>query len=233
MVKINKKTILIVGANSSIGKVVINAFLNQNYSITATTSKKSKIKKDFVNYVDLDLTSTSSIKNFCEKTKNERHYDIVIFFSGIIKAKKLSEYSNNDFIDVMNVNFIGQAILLKSILNRLSRNSLVIFTSSISADRGSYDPIYSASKGAINSFIKSLLLQSDIKFRVLAISPGLIKNSSMYNSMPPKNRLKHLNNTPTKKLMDIDDLSNILINICSPHWQNINGEIIHLNGGAW
>ena len=131
MVKINKKTILIVGANSSIGKVVINAFLNQNYSITATTSKKSKIKKDFVNYVDLDLTSTSSIKNFCEKTKNERHYDIVIFFSGIIKAKKLSEYSNNDFIDVMNVNFIGQAILLKSILNRLSRNSLVIFTSSI------------------------------------------------------------------------------------------------------
>ena len=233
MVKINKKSILIVGANSSIGKKVVDSFLSENYSITATTTKKSNIKKDNVNFVDLDLTSASSIKNFCTKTKNKKHYDVVIFFSGIIKAKKLNEYSDNDFMEIMNVNFLGQAILLKYILNKLTKKSLVIFTTSISADRGSYDPIYSASKGAINSYIQSLLLQSDIKFRVLAISPGLIKNSSMFNSMSPTNRLKHLNNTPTKKLTEIDDLSNILLNLCSPHWQNINGEVIHINGGAW
>lgn len=232
MVKINKKTMLIVGANSSIGSNVIDTFLNENYIITATTSKESNIKNNNINFIDLDLKNTSSIKNFCTKTKDEKHYDVVIFFSGIIKGKKLDEYSDEDFMDVMNVNFIGQAIFLKYISKRLTKKSLVIFTSSISADRGSYDPIYSASKGAINSFIKSLLLQPDIKYRVIAISPGLIKNSSMYNSMTPTNHLKHLRKTPTKKLTEIQDLSNILLNLCSPHWQNINGEIIHINGGA-
>ena len=56
----------------------------------------------------------------------------------------------------MSVNFNGQAKLIMSILSMLTPRSGLLLFSSISVQRGSYDPIYAASKGALLSLVKSL-----------------------------------------------------------------------------
>ena len=69
---------------------------------------------------------------------------------------------------------------------KLKVKASIIFLSSISGQRGSYDPIYSASKAAQIGFIKSLALWEGSKLRINGVAPSLIDNSSMFKSMSKK-----------------------------------------------
>ena len=59
----------------------------------------------------------------------------------------------------MSINFSSQAIILKEIFSLIHSKSKIIMFSSISGQKGSFDPIYAASKGAILSFVKSMVSQ--------------------------------------------------------------------------
>jgi len=114
---------------------------------------------------------------------------------------------------------------------RLKIKASIIFLSSISGQRGSYDPIYSASKAAQIGFIKSLALWEGSKLRINGVAPSLIDNSSMFKSMSKKRREHHLSQSPTGKLTTKKEIAKIIFDICSDDWKNVNGQIIPVNGG--
>ena len=78
-----------------------------------------------------------------------------------------------------------------------TKNASVIFMSSISGQRGSYDPIYSASKAAQIGFIKSIALWEGSEIRINGIAPSLVENSSMFNEMPAERQKYHMSQSPT------------------------------------
>ena len=112
-------------------------------------------------------------------------------------------------------------------------NCLLVFLSSISGRRGSYDPIYAASKGAMISFIKSVSKWEAPRIRSIGICPGLINNSKMYKSFTKK-RLKKLKiQNPNKSFIDANNLAKIIVDVIQPHWKHANGSIIDVNGGEF
>ena len=151
----------------------------------------------------------------------------------IISGKNLSEYTPEEIDQVMNINFIAFTKLYKKLEKYFNNESQLIAVSSISAQRGSYDPIYAASKGALISFVKSISQINPLKIRANAIAPGLIENSSMFHAMEPARQSFHINQSPTKKLTKIEDLSSIIFDMTKPHWSNVNGEVIKINGGSY
>ena len=227
------KNVLIIGASSSLGELVVKNFSKASHKIVATYSSTKKNFKNIDEY-KLDLTSNKSINDFSSFIINEKvKFDICIFLSGYLPGKSIEDYTNSELEDVININFLGFAKTFKKILPSFQNNSQLLVVSSISGQRGSYDPVYAASKGALISFMKSIATASPLKIRANAIAPGLIENTSMFNDMKLARQKFHIEQSPTKKLTNKEDLSKIILDITKPHWSNMNGAIIQVNGGTY
>jgi len=181
----------------------------------------------------LDLEKNKSIENFIKKVCSTlSHIDTAIFLAGILPGKNLEEYDIAVMEKVMAINLTGQAKIVKGLLSLLDLNSQVIMISSISAQKGSYDPIYAASKGAILSFVKSLAVSLG-GVRVNAIAPGLIEDSTMFKEMSTDRQDLHRQQTTQKRLLYMSDLAGVIYDISKNHWKHLNGACIDLNGGQY
>ena len=166
-------------------------------------------------------------KGVCNSTNHNMHDRAKTAYRN--KIDMLSEIS---ITWIATNNFILERIKSSKVYSE-NHKSKVIFISSISAERGSYDPIYAASKGALISFMKSISLWSEGKILSNAISPGLIEGSTMFNQMIESRREFHTKNTPSGKLTSINDLSKIIFDITKSNWDNLNGQVISVNGGSY
>ena len=227
-------SIIIVGGSSSIGNAIISRFHSPSNRIIASYFSRQRIKSGKnIHSLKLDLKSNKSIEYFIKKARAmTSHIDAAIFLAGILPGKNLKEYNPADIENVLAVNFAGQAKVIKGLLPLFNPDSQIIMVSSISAQRGSYDPIYAASKGAILSFVKSLAIGLN-GVRVNAIAPGLIANSTMFNEMPADRREFHRRQIPCKELLKMSDLADVIYDISKPHWKHLNGACIDLNAGQY
>ena len=229
-----KENIIIVGASSSIGGEIISKFISPSTNIIATYHSKQNIKhEENIYHLNLNLKRNKSIENFIKEVHSiASHIDTAIFLAGILPGKNLKQYNLTDMEKVITVNFTGQAKVIKGLLPLFDSDSQIIMISSISAQRGSYDPIYAASKGAILSFVKSIAVGLG-GVRVNVIAPGLIEGSTMYKEMSVDRQELHRQQTSQKRLLCISDLADIIYDISQNHWKHLNGACIDLNGGQY
>ena len=68
------------------------------------------------------------------------------------------------------------------------------------------------------------------KVKCITLCPGLIKNTKMYKSFNKERISKIKYQTPNKELLNISDLSKIIIDLMQPHWKHANGSVIDING---
>ena len=230
------KTIIILGGSSSIGKSICNEFNTQDNRVISTYFSKKDLLNNPKNTesIYLNLNDNESIIDFSQKLISEKiSIDILVSLAGILPGKNLLEYSFEEIDEVLSVNFSGQAKLIRNILPLLTNKSKLLLFSSISAQKGSYDPIYSASKGTILSFIKSLLPTIPEGSTINAIAPGLIQDSTMFKDMTKDRQELHKKQIFSGNLLDKDDLAKIIFDLCQDHWGHLNGACIDLNGGQY
>jgi 3-oxoacyl-[acyl-carrier protein] reductase len=226
------ETVVIVGASSSIGKAIAARFSQAERVITTYSSRIPEESDE--NTLHLDLREDLSIERFTKQLKKiALSIDVVIFLSGILPGKDLKGYLFEEVDEVMAVNFNGQAKLMMRMLPMLTERSRLLMFSSISAQRGSFDPIYAASKGALLSFVKSLGTQLPAGARINAVAPGLIQDSAMFVDMDVQRQEFHRKQIPSQKLLGQQALADIVFDLCQPHWAHLNGACIDLNGGQY
>lgn len=226
------KKILLIGGSSKLGTSLIKKLNPKDYEIHCTFNKTKKIRDNSrISAYKLDLTKSKEQKKFL--TRVECNFDTIIFLSAVLKGKSLSNFNSKEIQDNISVNLISQIILLNLILKKQTKGCLIIFLSSISGRKGSFDPIYASAKSALIGFIKSMSKWSAPKFKFIGLCPGIIKDTKMYKSFK-KNRLKTiLKDNPNKEFLNSDDLADIIIDISKPHWRHANGSIIDVNGGTF
>jgi 3-oxoacyl-[acyl-carrier protein] reductase len=134
---------------------------------------------------------------------------------------------------VTNINFNSVAKIINSLSNHFISNSQILLMSSISGQRGSFDPIYSASKSAIIGLGKSLSQTLTPVTRTNIIAPGLVDQSSMFNEMKPERKEYHEKNNPLKCLLQKEALAEIIYDLTTEKWNHLNGAIIPINGGSY
>ena len=230
----NKSTTLIIGGSSSIGLAICDEFINNEYNVLATYSTKEIFPKMLLQTHVLDLISDQSIKDFVAHLSSKSIiFKNIIFLPSILPGNNLAEYKENDYMNVMQINFLGQAKLVKGLTKLMEDKASILMMSSISARRGSYDPIYAASKGAVLSFVKSMATQIPKGSRINAIAPGLIEDSKMYLDMKKSRQDFHRLASPSGQLIKLEDLAKIIFDLCQPHWRQMNGACIDINGGVY
>ena len=229
------RKILIIGASSSIGQEIIKEFLSNGDQVIASYNS-NKIKfgglgKNNLHTLKLDINCANSQKLFLSNIKNLGKIDVAIFLPALLLGKSLKDYVDNEIKEVIDTNFSSQISLFQKLMRLFSKNASVIFMSSISGQRGSYDPIYAASKAAQIGFIKSIALWEGSTIRINGIAPSLVKNSSMFNEMAAKRQKYHASQSPTGKLTSKKEIAKIVFDVSGKSWSNVNGQIISVNGG--
>lgn len=229
------ENVLIVGASSSIGNEISSLFRNASRRVITTyASKPFEDEQDPADAFRVDLAVDESIETFTENLKsNVKKIDIAIFLSALLPGNQLAQYRFSEIDRVMAVNFNGQAKLIQGIFPLLTSRSRLLLFSSISGQRGSFDPIYAASKGAVLSLVKSLIIELPRGARINAVAPGLIQGSAMFDDMTPERQEYHRNQIPSRHLLQPKDLAKIVFDLCQDHWQHLNGSCVDLNGGQY
>tara|TARA_B100000989_G_C19512052_1_gene459627 strand:- start:462 stop:1151 length:690 start_codon:yes stop_codon:yes gene_type:complete len=223
------KHVLVVGSSNSVGNSLVQRFRSEGWRVSH--SSRDTISDE--DHYFLDISSDENILAFCENIKAGPRIDAMILLCGVLGGKSLEEKSYLEIDVDFEINAISQIKIVKNLLNHFSEDGRVIFLNSISAFNGSYDVTYAASKAAIIGFIKSMAKHGPKTIRFNAIASGLIEDSSMASQFSTEDLDRHKFETPTGMLNESEKLADIMFDICGSSWMNMNGQVIHVNGGRY
>lgn len=185
--KLESKVALITGGDSGIGRAVAVLFAREGASVAITYLPEEQPDADETRKaiesagarclaVAGDLTDPAFCDDIVEQTV--RHFgrlDVLVANAAHQNRKPaLEDVTDEEFDATFKTNVYSYFRLSRAALRHMKAGSVIIATSSETGILGSrHLPDYSATKGAINAFTKSLatdLIQKNI--RVNAVAPG-------------------------------------------------------------
>lgn len=178
-----KKTIIITGASSGIGKACALTYLSKGWNVVLAARNQAKMEQitkgqnvDKYLIVPTDVTQQSDCEQLIQKTIEKfNRIDVLINNAGI-SMRGLFDGINLDVIkNVMNINFWGMVYCTHAALPYIKQSKgSIVGVSSIAGFRGLPARTgYSASKFAMNGFLEALRteeLHSGI--HILTACPG-------------------------------------------------------------
>jgi NAD(P)-dependent dehydrogenase (short-subunit alcohol dehydrogenase family) len=244
--KFEGKTIFITGGDSGIGRAVAIAFAMQGANIAISFLPKEKsdavVTRDKVISLGQEcllLSGNIGNEQHCKKiiAKTRRTFgslDVLINNAGIHTPKEsITEISAKQLKETFEINVFSMFYLVKAALRYMKEGSCIINTASVTAYRGSPHLLdYSATKGAIVSFTRSLSASlGERKIRVNAVAPGPVWTPLIASSMPPKEIATFGTDAPIGRAAQPFEMASSFIFLASPESVFINGQVIHPNGG--
>ncbi|GAA5961498.1 hypothetical protein JCM3765_003608 [Sporobolomyces pararoseus] len=185
--KLKGKACLVTGGDSGIGRTVAVFFAREGADVTisyvAEEEEDAQVTKRLIeeagqkaNLVPGDLRSQAERERLVKS-----HIDafgaldvLVNNASQQIQCKDLADIDMENVNDTFQVNVINYIGMAKAALPHMKRGDCILMTTSVTAYKGSAGMVdYSATKGAMNSLIRSLALQQKEKgIRVCGVAPG-------------------------------------------------------------
>lgn len=177
-----KRTLLITGASSGIGRAISRKLIRQGHHIIALSRdcRQFKYQPDNFSFYQVDLSLLDTIHGIARQIQSDfPDLDGVVFSAGTGQFGSLEEFSYSQMQTVMNINFTAQAMLTRALLPQLKQKnrSHLIYIGSEAALKGSRKgTMYCASKFALRGFTQALREESaKSKVKVSLINPGMVK----------------------------------------------------------
>jgi len=247
------KTAVITGGSEGIGLGIAKAFAKEGADVLLvgrSQEKLDKAKKEFSHHnvitecISWDLTESSSIDSLANEIEGRfPDVNILVNNAGIAKFTPFSDVEIQELDLHINLNIKAPYLLTQSLLPSLERNNgSVINISSYFSHRmllGRPSTAYSFTKGAIDSFTKSLAFELGEKnIRVNAIAPGTIDTplvKSNINKLDEKGKQKFQEMIksiyPLGRIGRPEDLGGIAVFLASDQASWVTGSVFNIDGG--
>ena len=243
--KLKGKVALITGGDSGIGKATALLFAKEGADIVIAYLSETKDAKQTQKEVESYSRKCTLIKgdlgkeNHCKKVietaiKNHKKIDIIVNNAGLHwEAESIEDISTEQLSKTFQNNFFSYFWITKYAIPYLKKGASIINTSSVTAYRGSPKLIdYSATKGAIISFTRSLsanLIEKGI--RVNAVAPGPIWTPLISSSFKPKKNSEFGSDSPMKRAGMPNEVAPSFLFLATDDSSFISGQVLHPNGG--
>lgn len=244
--KLKDKTVIISGGDSGIGRAVsvlfakeganiVISYLNEHQDAENTKKIIEGLGRKCI-LISGDLRDENLSQYIVDETLNNfGKIDILINNCGVqFPQNSILDISSAQLRDTFETNIYTFFYLTKAVLPHLKANSSIINTTSITAFAGKKNLIdYSATKGAILVFTKSLALSlADQKIRVNAVAPGPIWTPLIPSSFSAQEVEIFGTETPLKRAGQPFELAPAYLYLASDDSRYVTGQIIHVNGGT-
>lgn len=225
-----KQTFLVSGITSGIGKSFTLLAAAKGINLIPIVRKEEQAQ-GYANYIVLDYSQPELVETSFNNFKNK--IDAFINFAGVLPGKSFQEYDAQALQELMNINVISPMLIGKAIAKNLAENSSIILFGSVSAQKGSYDDGYAASKGAIHSLVKSLALKFAPKTRVVGLAPAMTNNTRMTEELIPGRFEHNLKTIPLQKAGEPENIAELTYFLTTEQCQFMTGCMIDINGGQY
>jgi len=237
---------LITGVGKGFGRAYIGHLSGiKNIKILAITrtlsdfSKKelNSLEKKNIEVVQVDLSQNNDLQKFIKKYSTElENTDVLINNAGQRYRKSIENIEWNELETLFKVNVFSQFILSKAVVPGMKKrkSGKIINLSSILGKAGLKDLSgYSATKGAVDSFTKSLAIElASYGVSVNAIAPGFCETSYFENFKKNEELFKEITDKiPMKRWGGIDELHSLLDFLIFKKSDYLTGQTIYIDGG--
>lgn len=235
------KRVLITGASSGIGRAaaIECSKLGAKVIITARNVERLKDTYDQLEgsghlIYECELSNTDSIVKLVSGIPV---LDGMVCNAGTNKMIPISFMKYEDVQGIFNVNTIAPMLLLKEVCKKkkINKGSSIVFTSSMAGvgAAATGNGVYTASKGAISSFIKVAALElAPRKIRVNAVCPGMTRTPMIYDDNVQDEELKKdMERYPLGRYGEPQDIAWAMIYLLSDASAWVTGTNLVIDGG--
>lgn len=245
--RLKDKVAIITGGSRGIGFATADAFLREGAKVILTASSqesadaaveklKEKYPDSIIAGISPNLAKLSSVREaFIEATSKYGCVDILVNNAGLSESTPFTEYTEEDFDRVMDLNVKGVFNATRAASEcMIARGSGVILsTSSMVSISGQASGIaYPTSKFAVNGLTVSLARELGPKgIRVNAVAPGITETDMM--KAVPKDVIEPLiAQIPLRRLGQPEDIANAFVFLASDEASYITGVVLSVDGMA-
>lgn len=237
----DKKVAIVTGAAKGIGKAIaiefaklgMNIVLNYNSTKPDDTIQLIKSLNVECIAVKANISNGLEAKNIIKEAKDAfGRIDVLVNNAGITKDGLLMSMSEEDFMDVININLKGTFNMTSNVIKIMSKQksgSIINISSVIGISGNAGQSNYAASKAGVIGFTKSVAKEYAKKgITCNAIAPGFIK-SDMTDCLNEKIINNIIESIPMKKIGTPEDVARCAVFLAQQTY--ITGEVIKVDGG--
>jgi 3-oxoacyl-[acyl-carrier protein] reductase/7-alpha-hydroxysteroid dehydrogenase len=245
--RLKDKVAIITGGSRGIGYATADAFLREGARVVITASSKASADKavaslkekhpgSVVAGISPDLSDLNEVRSiFKTVAATYGCVDILVNNAGISESTPFTEYTEETFDKVMDLNVKGVFNATRAVSEcMIPRGKGVILTTSsmvsISGQPSGF--AYPASKFAVNGMTVSLARELGPKgIRVNAVAPGIIE-TDMMKAVPKEVIEPMIQRIPLKRLGQPEDIANAFVFLASEEASYITGVVLSVDGMA-
>ncbi len=240
-----QKVAVVTGGSRGIGRGCVERLAEMGYAVhfnynrneeaAALVEKGLSVQGFRVLSRQVDVTHFDQVKTWIADIRQEEgRIDVLVNNAGIIRDKALMLMSQDDWLRVIDTNLNG--------LFNVSRACIVTFLKQKSGDIINISSIsgivgmprqsnYSASKGGMNAFTRSLAREvAGYGVRVNGICPGFIE-TDILNDFSDKDKQEIAARIPLQRIGAVEDVVRCMVFLLSAQSRYIIGQNLVVDGG--
>jgi NAD(P)-dependent dehydrogenase (short-subunit alcohol dehydrogenase family) len=237
---LNGKTILVTGASSGIGENIAIESANLKSQVIVTGRNVERLNKTYLalkgtnkQQVVADLSKVEDIDKLVDSMPN---LDGLVLCAGIVKTLPAKNITDSAIYDIFQINVFSSIQLVRRLLKfrKINKGGSIVFISSISTTNAKAgNSLYSATKGAVNSFSKVLALELSFqRIRVNCIQPGFIKTNILEGGAVTSEQIRKNIELYPLGPGEPSDISYATIYLLSDASKWVTGSIFTIDGGV-
>lgn len=242
---LQETSVLVTGGSRGIGAAIAERFATVGMKVAIhylsshehanETARRCLRHGAEVLTVAADVRSKDQIVRMREKLqKHGMEPDIVVNNAGVSHYGLLSDVTEAEWDDVMNVNLKGMFLCTQVFMPYMiaQKYGRIINVSSVWGIAGaSCEVLYSTAKGGVNAFTKALAKElAPSGITVNAVAPGPV-NTSMMSGFTAADKEAIAEEIPAGRFALPEEIASLVYFLGLPESGYINGQIISPNGG--
>jgi 3-oxoacyl-[acyl-carrier protein] reductase len=226
------RTHVVSGTTSGIGAAItarLRSIGDQVIPVVRHESDATEIGAE--RWILCDFARPAEVRSAFEALDEE--IDSFINAAGIAIGKPIWDNDPDEAMNLLNINLMSPMLACGALRSKLRKGGAIVLFSSQSAYRGGWDDIYNASKGGINTFIKSFAMKMAPEVRVMGIAPGIVENTRMTKGRRENDLDRIRDAIPLKRFANADELAELTIAMLGTAGAYMTGCVVDANGGNY
>ena len=243
--RLKNNVAIVTGGSRGIGFATVETFLREGATVSLCASSQASAEKAVakikesnpdapVSGIWPDLSSLEDVKSWFGRVIEQfGQVDILVNNAGMSESKPFSEYTEELFDKVMDLNVRGVFNATRAIVDHMAErgSGVILSTSSMVSKYGQPAGMaYPTSKFAVNGITLSLARELGPKgIRVNAVAPGIIE-TDMMKAVPKEVIEPMVAQVPLRRLGQPQDIANAFLFLASEEASYITGVVLSVDG---